>query len=311
MNPVRQDRIEPRPEIFSHEGKIEMPDIRRIVHYAIKGFKFRTGILFHWLKGRRNNVGFAELIRFLFKRAYYQRASDMVKEVDNQGPLKRVMIGDYKEPLYYPGNFDILPLYQVINETFSPLHWHYYEKEGTVIESDDIVADCGAAEGLFGFVAAHKCRKVYLIEPLPDFVTSLKKTFQKFRNVTICPFGLSSREEKGYLSDNDISSAITGQSGGIPVKMTTLDKLFHDRGRPVTYIKADLEGFELKMLEGGLKTIKKYKPKIAITTYHVADHASHITALLKKIEPRYNIRTKGIENRFGAPVMLHAWVDKK
>jgi hypothetical protein len=76
----------------------------------------------------------------------------------------------------------------------------------------------------------------------------------------------------------------------------------------LTYLKADLEGFELAMLRGAERTISRYRPKLAITTYHRADHASEIAAFLRRVEPRYRILTKGIDAVTGSPVMLHAWV---
>ena len=95
---------------------------------------------------------------------------------------------------------------------------------------------------------------------------------------------------------------------GIPVQARTVDSLFADRNLPLTYIKADLEGAELRMLAGAERTIRLNKPRIAITTYHEAHHADAITAFLRRIDPAYRILTKGIEHRAGAPVMLHAWV---
>lgn len=62
------------------------------------------------------------------------------------------------------------------------------------------------------------------------------------------------------------------------------------------------------MLAGAERSIARYRPKIAITTYHVAEHADQIASFLQRIEPGYRIRTKGIDAVTGSPVMLHAWV---
>jgi hypothetical protein len=93
------------------------------------------------------------------------------------------------------------------------------------------------------------------------------------------------------------------------IKVTTIDKLFYEKQIPITYIKADLEGYELKMLEGARNTITTYHPKIAITTYHEVGHAKWITDYLREINPNYRIKIKGLEQTWGAPIMLHAGVD--
>ena len=62
------------------------------------------------------------------------------------------------------------------------------------------------------------------------------------------------------------------------------------------------------MLAGAERTIARDCPKIAITTYHRAEHAREIEAFLHRVEPRYRVRTKGIDAGTGSPVMLHAWI---
>jgi FkbM family methyltransferase len=280
----------------------------RLFKYAVKGFRFRGRILFYWLIGHRNNVGFFELLRFLFKPTYLKKSAGYIESKSIRGKYLSVKFKGLEGQLYYPSKLDTFPLYQVVNEAFTPWHWHYYETPETVVEPNDIVVDCGAAEGLFGFITARRCKKVYLVEPLPDFIGALKMTFRPFKNTVILPYALGDKPGIGYLSMEDISSSLCKDKKGTKVRITTIDKLFFDKKIPVTYIKGDLEGFEMNMLRGAIKTIKKYKPKIAITTYHMAEHASEISALLKKTVPQYEITLRGVEDRFGAPVMLHARV---
>lgn len=214
-------------------------------------------------------------------------------------------------PLYYPSAFNILSLYQVIAEVFYA-DWHNYEipgVSGTFVRRGDVVADCGAAEWLFSLMAAPRCKKVYAIEPLPAFVASMRRTFNGIGNIELIEAALSDAPGKGFLSGLSISSAVSGAEGVVPVRLETLDNIFYARSERLDYLKADLEGFELKMLEGGRLTIAANLPRIAITTYHDRTHAEAIRAFLKGITPAYNILVKGIEERAGCPVMLHAWVD--
>jgi hypothetical protein len=92
------------------------------------------------------------------------------------------------------------------------------------------------------------------------------------------------------------------------VSVTILDKLLFERDIPISYIKIDLEGFDLQALLGGQELIKRNRPKIAVTTYHDYRHAKQMEKYLKSIVPSYNIRIKGIFQVSGAPIMLHAWV---
>lgn len=260
-----------------------------------------------WLAGRRNGVGAAELFRHLLAPLSRAKAQKFIVSLEEAGEYYVTHFQGMAAPLYHPRAAGLSSLYQVASEIFDTADWHHYEIPETAIRSEDIVADCGAAEGLFSLKAAKQCKKVYAIEPLPLFIRSLHKTFDALPNVEIVPAALGAVTGGAYLSDDGIMSVISERPTATPVQVTTIDELFVKQGRPLTYLKADLEGYELEMLEGARETIRANRPRVAITTYHQADHAARIERLLLAIHPDYHILVKGIEERAGAPVMLHAW----
>lgn len=48
------------------------------------------------------------------------------------------------------------------------------------------------------------------------------------------------------------------------------------------FIKMDIEGAELAALKGGLKTIKKYRPQLAISIYHSNEDFINIPLFLSE-----------------------------
>ena len=52
-------------------------------------------------------------------------------------------------------------------------------------------------------------------------------------------------------------------------------------GRP-TFIKLDIEGFEIDALRGGRETIRRHGPVIAVCVYHFQDHLWKIPLLLRE-----------------------------
>ncbi|MFZ3071860.1 MAG: FkbM family methyltransferase, partial [Thermodesulfobacteriota bacterium] len=127
----------------------------------------------------------------------------------------------------------------------------------------------------------------------------------------IIPCAVSSKAGESFIGERDLSSSLTEyeNGNGHKIRVDTLDNLFFQKDIPVSYIKADLEGYDFEAIKGAESIIRKYSPKIAITTYHNAQHSKQISGFITGINPNYKIKTKGIYQETGSPVMLHAWCD--
>jgi FkbM family methyltransferase len=266
----------------------------------------RVELAKHWLFTNKNNIGLVEILLNIFDATCTYKAKKFIKGIEEEDQYYKVYLEKVDDPLYYPKKMPLKSLFQVISESFYPTQWHYYEIPETRVGKTDVVVDCGAAEGLFSLLVANKSSKVYAIEPLPSFIKALQTTFKNHKNVEVLPYGLAQASGVAYMDDNSIASSV-GSTGNTAIKLETIDNLFYEKGIAINYLKADLEGFEMNMLKGAERTIAANKPKIAITTYHKKEHAKEIEAFLKKVNPAYKIKVKGIEERSGSPVMLHAW----
>ena len=90
----------------------------------------------------------------------------------------------------------------------------------------------------------------------------------------------------GKDSGGEFSLLITGEDG-VSVQTVAIDDLdISVRGK--LCIKMDIEGFEMKALEGAKETISRYKPELAICVYHKNDDIADIPAFIRSIAPEYN-----------------------
>lgn len=265
----------------------------------------RVGIAKNWVLNK-SNVGFFDMTTKVFSVTCAVRAKKYITKITEEKDFLLVSLKDYDKPLFFPKSMPIRSLYQCISETYNQNDWHYYEVDETKVGMNDTVVDCGAAEGMFAFSVIDRCKKVYAIEPLPAFIDSMKNTFSENNKFELIQNALSDSAGTAYMNEQDISSSVSDQ-GTLQVALQTIDNLFYEKNIDVHYLKADLEGFEIMMMKGAEKTIKKNKPKIAITTYHVADHAKVLESMLRSYRDDYKFKVKGIEDRWGSPVMLHAW----
>jgi FkbM family methyltransferase len=260
-----------------------------------------------WLSGRRNGESFVRLARECFAPRCESRAARVIESRQLEGEFLRIKLKGLP-PVWVPVQFTEHALSQVISEQYINWHWHYFDTPETPLTADDVVADCGAAEGLFTLIASLRCKRAFAIEPLPAFLEALAKTFRNIGNVTILPFALSNEVSEAWIEDHGIASKIVDQPTSNPVAISTLDKLYADNAdfRP-TYLKADVEGFEVNLIEGARNLIRELKPKIAITTYHRKGHAMEIANAVRSVRDDYRFRVKGIEPQWGEPIMLHAY----
>jgi FkbM family methyltransferase len=234
-------------------------------------------------------------------------AKRVIENISEEDDFLKIKIKNHDSFLYYHKSLLLHMLYQTLAEQFYKWQWHYYQIPQTQITPEDIVFDCGCAEGVFSFINAKNAKHIYCFEPLSEYLNGLYKTFSDYKNISIINSALGDKTGQAYLMKSGINSFVTSESTGEKVKIDTIDYFCSTNKLGVNYIKADLEGSEMNLLQGASETIKKNRPKIAITTYHEESHAYQIREFLTTIIPSYKILVKGITTPKGSPLMLHAW----
>jgi FkbM family methyltransferase len=81
------------------------------------------------------------------------------------------------------------------------------------------------------------------------------------------------------------ATSVVRSAGTIAVNAETLDSLV-DGARP-TFIKLDIEGFEMEALQGARKTIQRHAPVLAVCVYHRQNHLWRIPLLLRELRDDY------------------------
>jgi FkbM family methyltransferase len=234
--------------------------------------------------------------------------NSIVKEVVDDGDYYQIYLKNYDTPIFLSKSISLQNFYRSAVEQYYKWHWHYYQVPETTVTKDDVVFDCGCAEGIFPFIAKDHAKKIYAFEPVKEFVKGLHRTFDENTNVKIVESALGKVPGTGYMKSAGAESSISDVKTDFPIRIETLDEFCSMNRVPLNYLKADLEGYEMEMLLGGAEAIREFKPKIAITTYHRSEDAVEIRKYLQKLVPDYHFRIKGITHFEGAPVMLHAWV---
>lgn len=266
----------------------------------------RLKILYYWLFKQKFNVSFKELLQFLLKPSMKSIARQYILSI-SKSDFYEIRFNEIIYPLYWPVQFPVEGVQQVTAETFDKNDWHYYRKKYTEIQPGEILLDVGTAEGLFPLAVIDLCQKVMMIEPNGFFIHSLTKTFKSFgKKAEIFHTAVGNRNGEISLDGNSLSGHISEYpTEGSKIPIRRIDDLIQEK---ITYLKADIEGYELEMLKGAVETIRKYKPTIAITSYHTLNNHREIIDFIKNIVPEYQYYTKGIFHMQCKPVMIHFYL---
>jgi FkbM family methyltransferase len=266
-------------------------------------------IVFYWFFKSRNNVSFVELVKFFFKPTVSTIANKYIESIESEGDWMTVSFKGVHRKMFWPVEYPVAGIYQVVSETFDPEDWHFYQKKNTIIENNEVLLDIGAAEALFSMTVVDKCEKIILIEPNGHFAKALDRTFEGLSDkVKINRTAVGNKEGEISFNQDSLSGKISSEATNAnKIPISTIDHILANEPK-ITYLKADLEGFEFEMLQGAAQVIKKHRPKIAITSYHIENEASQIIRLIKSYVPEYNHYVKGINHVGGKPVMIHFWI---
>lgn len=232
---------------------------------------------------------------------------------DVMGDLRSVTVNG--EVYAWPRDADLLPLLTILAELKDARHPHHYLHGKTQISPGDVVIDIGACEGAFSAHAAQLGAEVTVVEP-SRLMTRVINTLFELRGLEkpeIVNVLLGENTQELYFLDNSSNPASsrivsTPEPESYPVPVSTLDAMVEAlQLKKVDYIKCDAEGADNGILRSGRKTLEKYRPKLAITTYHNTGDYSELFSFLKGIG--YDLSGKGLlycAKEFRV-MMLHAW----
>jgi FkbM family methyltransferase len=207
------------------------------------------------------------------------------------------------EVAHYAGEFRGVPIAfegWLGNVLYSFLIQQYFFDRGTVPirpEAGDHAIDAGGCFGdtaLAFAIAVGDAGRVYSFEPMPHlrdvFVSNMRRNPTLAARIEL--FDRAVFDNTGMvLNFADLNAGSRPQANGPVQAMTiTIDDFVRARGLSrVDFVKMDIEGSEREALRGAAETIRRFKPKLAISAYHQPDDLLMLPGLIHAIEPSYRL----------------------
>ena len=168
----------------------------------------------------------------------------------------------------------------------------YFEPNLINYVNNEIFVDAGSFDFNSSIQLAKRCktlRKIYAFEPDRKNIETCRKQINAFTECEVKLF------EAGLWNCNDIlnfnlyggGGSCIVETGNTQVQVVALDDVIEKDG--VTFIKMDIEGAELEALKGATKTIKRFRPKLAISLYHKPQDIIDIPEYLIDLNQGYKL----------------------
>lgn len=227
-----------------------------------------------------------EKVKILDTRKYWELIKGMYDYADKSDFINP----HYKNWILYKFNlkslgFDLSLYLSSAHTQFIYKQYQYPLSETKTIcpSNDDVVIDCGGCFGDASFFFAtflNEMGKVYCFEFIQSNIDVLNKNKSlnpKYSGkINLVPHPVWSETGKElFFDENGPASRVEDKPfAGFKGKTTTLsidDLVAKENLKRVDFIKMDIEGAELPALKGAEKTIRAFKPKLAICVYHKKD----------------------------------------
>ncbi len=174
----------------------------------------------------------------------------------------------------------------------------YFPSDLVQLQQDEVFVDVGSYNGdtiqVFLEKTNRNFKKIFGFEPNQEQYDQIHRTYPDMLaqgRLVLFQKCLWDSKETLYLVENGAGSYLSTEAGkkDFVVETTALDDCIME---PVSFIKMDIEGSELKALKGAKNLICKYRPVLAICVYHKKEDLVEIPGYIHSLGLgyRYHLR---------------------
>lgn len=180
--------------------------------------------------------------------------------------------------------------------TADPRHMDTYEVrfsaqyfEDFLSLSGEVFVDAGGFDGDTTELFCERYpdyRAVFLFEPSAKNMRDAKTRLAQRRGISFIEQGISDQAGTLWFNPDAGSASAVSAAGSSSIEVTTLDLAVT---QAVSFIKMDLEGWEMQALAGAQRHIRDEHPKLAISVYHGAADFHRIPDYIASIRQDYDL----------------------
>ena len=141
-----------------------------------------------------------------------------------------------------------------------------------------------------------KVSRIYSFEPDSCSYVRCQDRLKDYADrITLINKGLWNKDDTVFANPDGSGGSSVLSKGSTEIKLTSIDNTVN--GGKVTLIELDIEGAELKALEGAKNTIICHHPRLAISVYHKPEDIYEIPGYILSLVPEYKFYLRHYSSR--------------
>jgi FkbM family methyltransferase len=181
------------------------------------------------------------------------------------------------------------------------------------LKKNDNVLDCGASCKKYGHNSALDFvkltdGKIICFEPNISSFCELQDEIKEYKNIVVYNKALGNENKIVKLHGQNQSSYVSEDGEGQEIELVKVDSFLNNT--KIDFIKMDIQGYEMEVLRGSVETIKKNRPILSLSAYHLDDDIPNIVRFILSLNLNYKMYLVNNEGFFWDGVKIIAKVDE-
>lgn len=270
-------------QLYTEYNAVILVPYPRTIEKEISAFKHKPRRIFYL------DVAKLHLHPVLFRRPDRDNVAKLQKKLVQVEDI--LEDNESKSVLQNVLNYWISGEYSLVKQYSELQHKQYLDT--VPFGKNEIFLNIGACDGRYTkrFIdLAGEYQAIYNFECDPVNFEKMKKNLCNYNNCFFEKKAIWNTCEKLKFNAVGNAGSYIGEDVATEIEADSIDHMFRDV--PVSFIKADIEGAEYRLLEGAKNTIKKYRPSLAICCYHQMEDLIELPLKMKELNSDYKIKIR-------------------